>query len=153
RTGDHGSSRRKGFDDRRRHIVEPRGIDEDVSVLVILADFLMRCDTGEVDAVEMQVRNQLADVGFERASAYQIELCFGIFFFYFGKCPDNDIHAVVSGEAASADQVRAQRSALPIAELREIDNVRHNRCWQSEFAEDIDEVAGGNDNLIDAREN
>ena len=49
--------------------------------------------------------------------------------------------------------MRAQRSALAIAELREIDDVRHDRCRQSEFAEDIDEVAGGNDNLIDAREN
>src|SRR5208282_4729732 len=113
----------------------------------------MRCHAGKGDSGEIQVRNQPADIGFEQAAADQIELRFGKFFSYFGKCPDKDIHAVVSREAAGADQVRAQRSALTIAELPEIDNVRHNRCWQSEFAEDLDEVAGGNDNLIDTREN
>src|ERR1700680_4529187 len=101
----------------------------------------------------MQARNQLADIAFERAVADQVELRFGIFFFYFGKCADDDIHTVVSGEAASANKVRAQRNALAIAELREVDDVRHGRCRQSEFAEDIDQVAGWNDDLIDAREN
>src|ERR1700682_3996644 len=100
----------------------------------------------------MQVRNQFADIAFERTAADQIDVRFGIFFFHFGKGPDDDIHAVVSREAASANQVRAQRNALAIAELREVDDVRHGRSWQSEFAEDIDQIAGWNDNLIDARE-
>src|ERR1700693_4255648 len=108
----------------------------------------MRHDTGEVDAGEIQVRNQLANVGFERTVADQVELRLGIFLFHFGKCADDNIHAVVSVEAASADQVRAQRSALAIAELREVDDVGHGRSRQSDFAEDIDQVAGWNDNII-----
>src|SRR4029077_16546667 len=97
--------------------------------------------------------NQFTDIRFERTVADQIELRFGIFFFHFGKRADDDIHAVVSGEAASANQVRAKRSALTIAELREVDDVRHDRRRQSEFAENIEQVAGWNDDFIDAREN
>src|ERR1700675_3406657 len=105
----------------------------------------MRDHAGEVDAGEIQVRNQLADIALERTVAGQIESRFGIFFFPFGKCADDDIHAVVSGEAASANQVRAKRSALTIAELREGDDVRHDRSRQSEFAESIEQVARWND--------
>src|ERR1700676_5746344 len=62
RGGDHGSARRKSFDDRQWHVVEPRAVDKNVSLVVILADFLTRGETGEVDAGEMQVRNQFADI-------------------------------------------------------------------------------------------
>ena len=73
RSADHGSSRRKRFNHRQRHVVEPRGIDKDIRMVVTLTDFLAQRDAREVDASELQVRNQLADVGFQRAVADQIE--------------------------------------------------------------------------------
>ena len=152
RSGDHGSSRRKGFDNRKRHVVEPRGVDEDIGLIVIFADFLTRRYSGEVDTGEIQIRNQFADIAFERAIADQIELRFGIFLFNFRKRSDDNIHAVILGEAAGADQVRSQRNALAITELREIDDVGHSRCRESEVAENIDQVARRNDNFVDARE-
>ena len=122
-------------------------------MVVAIADLLARRDSRKIDIGKMQVRDQFADVGFQRSVANQIELGFGIFFFYFGKGSDNHVDAVVSGEAARTDQMRAQRSALAKYELREIDDIRDRRGCEAEFFEDIHQIIRGDYNFVDAREN
>src|SRR5208337_2069651 len=82
----------------------------------------------------------------------QIKPRFRICFLHFRKRPHYHIHAVITGEPPRAYQVRSKRVTSPIAELGKVDQIRDSDGFQSEFAEDVDEIAGGRDDFVDPRQ-
>src|SRR5258706_14278691 len=68
------STRGKSFEHGNRHVIKARSIDEDISAIVVPTDLLSRSYTAEIDALDLQLENQLPYILFERPSTDEIKL-------------------------------------------------------------------------------
>ena len=116
-------------------------------------DVLTRRHPGEVDAIHFQVRHQLPDFSFERPASDQVKARLWVFFLNSRERPNHHIHAVIGRKAARTDQVRPERVSLAIAKLGKVDQIRHDHGLQIELAENVHQIAGGDNDHIHPRKN